>query len=209
MALRRRPPSRGALPRLLVVCEGHTEADYLRHLARELSIGTDRLVIEAGVGVPRSVVQRAVGLMKAEQTRARRERESWLAYAEVWAVIDRDDHPNFQEATAQAAANGVRLAISNPCIELWLLLHFIDLRRYTDRSVLQSTLGNHLPEFDKRIGQKLFATLKGGRADASRRAADIDAWHGTRGTRGDNPSTQFYELVRSLEMAGRDRRLRG
>ena len=35
---------------------------------------------------------------------------------------------------ASAGANGIRLAISNPCFELWLILHFQDHTAWLDNT---------------------------------------------------------------------------
>jgi hypothetical protein len=43
---------------------------------------------------------------------------------EAWCLFDRDEHGEVDTAVAEASRNGVRVAVSHPCIELWLLLHF-------------------------------------------------------------------------------------
>ncbi len=46
---------------------------------------------------------------------------------ELWLVIDVDDRAGALDAiTAAAEEQGFRTAVSNPCIELWLLLHHTD-----------------------------------------------------------------------------------
>ena len=52
---------------------------------------------------------------------------------EYWCVFDVDVHPYLREATALAKSNGIKLAISNPCIELWFLLHFANQTAYIER----------------------------------------------------------------------------
>ena len=37
-----------------------------------------------------------------------------------WAVFDRDEHPNFDEAVALCDSKSVRVGRSNPCFEVWL-----------------------------------------------------------------------------------------
>ena len=63
---------------------------------------------------------------KKAQDAARREDDENLAYDAVWCVFDVDEHPQIADARQMARANGIELAISNPCFELWLLLHFRD-----------------------------------------------------------------------------------
>ncbi len=45
---------------------------------------------------------------------------------QVWAVFDRDTHPNFSEAVRLCKENNVFVGRSNPCFEVWLILHFQD-----------------------------------------------------------------------------------
>jgi len=52
---------------------------------------------------------------------------------QLWALLDTDhwikrNHvAGLNEARAVARQNGIRLAMSNPCFDLWLLLHHMDL----------------------------------------------------------------------------------
>ncbi|MGH3940412.1 MAG: RloB family protein, partial [Pseudonocardiaceae bacterium] len=46
-----------------------------------------------------------------------------------WCVFDVEwpkNHPNLKQAIQLARDHNIRLAISNPCFELWLILHFED-----------------------------------------------------------------------------------
>jgi hypothetical protein len=42
-----------------------------------------------------------------------------------WLVFDEDQNPDTQLVILQAKKSGISCAYSNPCFELWLLLHFI------------------------------------------------------------------------------------
>lgn len=54
-------------------------------------------------------------------------------YDERWLVLDTDhctsgSHlPGFLEALSEAKQNGIKIALSKPCFELWLLLHHIEV----------------------------------------------------------------------------------
>ena len=75
--------------------------------------------------------------MKREAERvAKRQRDSYLAFDEVWCVHDVDDHPRLDEARIMARDNDISLAVSNPCFELWLLLHFREDPGMQDRETL-------------------------------------------------------------------------
>ncbi len=89
---------------------------------------------------------------------------------------------------------GVRLAVSNPCFELWLLLHFADHRTtcpsYRD---LRPKLIKHVPGYDKcRLD---FAQYEPGVPDAERRGEGLEP-SGLDHDR--NPSTGVWKLVRQV-----------
>jgi hypothetical protein len=46
-------------------------------------------------------------------------------------MFDRDEHPNFARAIDLADRHGIKLAMSNPCLELWFILHFEDQTAYS------------------------------------------------------------------------------
>lgn len=45
-------------------------------------------------------------------------------YPQVWVLFDRDDHLSIPEARQLADKEGIRIAYSHPCFELWRLLHY-------------------------------------------------------------------------------------
>jgi hypothetical protein len=114
-------------------------------------------------------------------------------FDEVWCVVDTDE---FDVAKAAKLADKlkVRLAVSNPCFELWLLLHFDDhqgaMRSYRD---LLPKLIRHVPGYDKcRLD---FAHYDSGVADALQRAERLDP---SGREHGRNPSTGVWKLVRQV-----------
>jgi hypothetical protein len=51
-------------------------------------------------------------------------------WPQVWVLFDRDSHESIPEAMRLAEKEGVRVAYSYPCFELWRLLHYTN---YTSR----------------------------------------------------------------------------
>ncbi len=189
----------GAVPpfaRIAVVCEGEvTEPKYLNALkGAELASSAHIIEVKGGVGVPLTVVRRAVKLKKGGN------------YDEVWCVFDVDDHPKLPEALDQACANGLRLAVSNPCFELWGLLHFQDQRSELGRKQLCSKLKKHLPGYKKALA---FEKLDPNRELALRRAAGLDRMHrNDKKPPSSNPSTGVAALVEKIAGLGRAARLK-
>jgi RloB-like protein len=111
-------------------------------------------------------------------------------YDQVWCVLDVDDF-DFGEALAAAHRNDINLAISNPCFELWLLLHHVDVTvalQGASNSLLR--LKRIVPEYDK--SDLRFEDFAEGIPDAVQRArllSDDDA------PLGPYPSTGMWRLV--------------
>jgi hypothetical protein len=179
----------------LIVCEGtRTEPGYFNELRHTERIPIE-LVISPG-GVPKTLVERAVELKNAAKKDAKTRQDVNLLYDEVWCVFDIDEHPAVPDAKQQARDNGIELAISNPCFELWIVLHFRDQRAHIDRAVVQRDCAKYLPDYEKAVP---FAKLHPNYDAAVRRALDLDAWQQTRGAEGSNPSTGVHKLTQKIK----------
>ncbi|WET83152.1 RloB family protein [Amycolatopsis sp. QT-25] len=99
---------------MLVVCGAEaTEPGYFEGLKRARRNPALTIKIKAKRGDPDAVVKYAAGMRdRAEGT-----------YDEVWCVVDVDEF-DLDRAAATARRLRIELAISNPCFEFWLLLHF-------------------------------------------------------------------------------------
>lgn len=122
-------------------------------------------------------------------------RDSFLAFDEVWCVFDIDEHPNLNDARQLANARGVELASSNPCFELWLLLHFREQPGAQDRQHVQRMLRTHLPEYEKKVD---FRDVVAGLGDAVQRGRQLYEEAAVAGEAGRNPTTEVFRLVESL-----------
>ncbi|XVV02098.1 RloB family protein [Actinosynnema sp. CA-248983] len=104
-------------------------------------------------------------------------------FDEVWCVLDVDDF-DMAKAVASAHRAGVKLAVSDPCFEVWLLLHFREHTAYVqDAKAAQKLLVRHVPGYHKKIDFAVFAANVG---DAIARAKLSGP---------DNPSTGVWRLV--------------
>jgi len=192
--------------RLLIVCEGKiTEPKYLAALRYEHKNRLVDIEFVPDGGVPKTLVEYAVERKRGADKEARRTRDSFYKYDEVWCVFDVDEHPRLAEAKQQATDNGLILAISNPCFELWLLLHFRDQTAELSRAEAQRACRDYIPGYQKTVPSDRVSPLY---SEAVRRAVALDNWQKTRDNVGGNPSSGIYHLTERVRELGRDAFLR-
>jgi len=146
-------------------------------------------------GEPKQVVEIAKAEKQKADKRAREEQDENLRFDEVWWVVDVDEHERLHEAKDVAQANGIRLAISNPCFELWLVLHFRESPGCQHRHDIQKLTRNFLPGFDKGVD---FLDLGQGYQDAVQRAKRLEQDAHAMGEAGRCPSTAVFHLTESI-----------
>lgn len=202
---RERRPARRAAPkqprhRILVVCEGQvTEPSYFfafrdwcRNPRVEVSIPKEH-------GTPRTLVELALAIKRAAEARAHAERDENLAFDEVWCAYDVDEHPKLNDARQLAQAHGIELAISNPCFELWLLLHFRESPGARHRHDVQALLATFLPGYEKHPDMAL---VLHGYEKAKERAERLDKDAADMGEAGRNPTATVHLLTESIRGVG-------
>ncbi len=149
--LKRAKAKREPKRRFIIYCEGeNTEPGYFRALQH--SFGRDAL-IELDIiptGQPMPVALRATTRAEAEglTKRSRAHKDSFEERDQIWAVFDRDEHTDFDEAVAICASKNVRVGRSNPCFEVWLILHEQDFHRPDHSRAVCRHLHTLRPEYD-------------------------------------------------------------
>jgi len=192
----RRKPVQLPRRRLLVVCEGErTEPEYIRGFERLARNATVEIEIPPDRGDPKRLVEIAREMSRSARLAAVRHDDSFLAFDEVWCVFDRDEHVRFDEAISMARGNRILLAVSNPCVELWLLLHFRDSPGARHRRDVQLLLRHHLPSYNKHLD---FKEVAHGVQQATDRARRLDRDAEAMGEAGRNPTTGFFRLTDSI-----------
>lgn len=140
-------------PRRLFVLflEGsRTEPAYFAALARARRGALIEIEPHPGAGVPYTIAEKAVERARVLglHPKSRRRKHSFEVHDEVWAVFDRDEHPRFNEAVELCRVHGIGVGRSDPCFELWLVLHEQDHDRPDDRHAMQARLKALRPEYD-------------------------------------------------------------
>ncbi len=193
--IRRTSRSRGTrtpAARVVVATEGVlTEPEYLKVLNHVYGIQSLRLVPIGIGGDPRAVVERAIEERKKVSGDPLAKRDTF------WAMFDRDNHSRFDQAKDLARSHGICLAVSNPCFELWGILHFRDQDAHLDRTDCQRVLKTLCPGYGK-DGVKIFddqSVIKGGYERAVERAKKLLQRREEEGNPEGNPSTSVHYLT--------------
>jgi hypothetical protein len=188
--LRRQVGVRAPRKTLLVFCEGgRTEPEYLMALRREPSV---REVAAVDIRIDAdSAGFKPLGLVQKAITARRRSAREYGEIDEFLCVFDvewPDNHPRLKEAGKLAADNGIRLAVSNPCFELWLALHFVEQDAWLDNDAARRLRRRHDGRADKGLDP---APYMAARRAAAERAQRLERRHGECGTDfpHDNPSS--------------------
>ncbi|WP_083792818.1 RloB family protein [Kribbella flavida] len=191
--LKRTTANRPERRTVVVFCEGEaSEPDYINALKRlpEVRANTAlNVVIDPTCGVPLTLVRAA-----AEKLNDPEIDECWCVFDVEWP----QNHPHLHRALKLAADKGIRVAVSNPCFELWLVLHHRDQAAFLDNKSAEA-LSRQL---DGRSGKRLDgARYMALRQDASRRAAALVTRHRRNGTQfpNDNPSSSMHEFLAAVE----------
>lgn len=120
----RRAPFRQSKPTILIATEGkETEPLYFDELKSRYR---DVVTVLVSVGkTGQTNPQRVLKRLQQEISK----RASWTRRDQAWLVVDTDQWTAAERQeieTAIAQDSRLHLASSNPCFELWLLLHFRD-----------------------------------------------------------------------------------
>lgn len=172
-----------------------TEPSYIEGFVRKIRNAAVEVRIHGEQGDPRKLVEMAKREKQQAIARAKRQDDDFLAFDEVWCVFDRDQHDRFEDACQMARDNQLALAVSNPCFELWLLLHFRDSPGAQHRDRVQKMLKKSLPEYDKHFD---FERVADGVEQATKRARHLDQEAESMGEIFRNPTTGVYRLIESI-----------
>lgn len=176
---------------IVIAMEGaETEPRYFNELkpSRESVVQIKLVPNPNHKSSPKEVFQRLKNAFKAYS----RQDEGWL-------VIDRDAHLEAELVTVHRDAReaGFKIAMSNPCFELWLYFHLRDPRPFNDRHDCQRRLAEVLPDYSpdskgKYDARKLLVGLN----QAIRRAKNTDT--DSQDTWPRHQATRVYQLIERI-----------
>lgn len=177
-----------------------TEPIYLKHWERKHREHVV-LTIDPFRGTPAALIDRAIDAKAAALKESKRGRGP--GYDQVWCVFDIDEHPDVDLAIRRAAGGGIEIAVSNPCIELWFILHGADQTAAIDRHAAQKHC-EAMFGFNKSPAPKHLDALDAGYEKAMGRARELDDKHDKDGSPPDsNPSSGLWRLLEAIRTARR------
>ncbi len=175
----------------LIVCEGQkTERIYFNKY-RQRNSG---LKIET----PGSSVTDPNSLVDFTRSQIKKYNIDFNSGDQAWCVFDADQNSeeNIERAKKLAIAENIKLCLSNPCFELWYILHFRYFDQRISTSELQDEIKSHIPNYDK--VKDYFDTLLSKRNSAIKNANKLNCKHSELISISSNPSTQVVELVKEM-----------
>lgn len=182
------------------MCEGETENTYLEAARIHYGLTSTEVVVAENTkgSAPISVVECA-----EERAKERG------GYDHIYCVFDRDGHDSFDRARnkirdlAGRTRNPlpIREAISVPCFELWVLLHFVqtDAPFENCAAVIARIRNPHLRGYEKaddKIARELMARIDAALANGRWLAGRAEMV-------GDNPSTSVHQLIEHMTTVAR------
>ncbi|AFZ27909.1 hypothetical protein Cylst_5934 [Cylindrospermum stagnale PCC 7417] len=150
--LNRRQPSKKIGQKIIIACEGSkTEPIYFNSIRNELRSPTLEIIVlrHQGKTDPGNIIERLI-----EERQQMKDEKRWSNKDVAWAVFDGDEHIEksraiWDNAINRAKSQNIQLAITNPCFELWYLIHFQEHLGQINRDKLAKLLEKHIPDYDK------------------------------------------------------------
>jgi len=190
--LKRKVANRPERKTVVIFCEGEaSEPDYINGLKRLPSVHSNTAInieVDPRQGVPLTLVRLAIGRAADDEVD-----ECWCVFDVEWPK----NHPNLKQAVQLARDHNIRLAISNPCFELWLILHFEDQTAFLDTDEAEG----RSRKLDGRSGKRINADQYiPHRHAAALRASSLSCRHERDQTLfpHDNPSSTMSDLLTAI-----------
>ena len=156
LARQKRP--RALKTRFVLFCEGaNTEPEYFKALVRLLKLRMVDVETVPAAGDPLGIAKMAAKWKSNKHQRVGNI-DTYEKGDQVWAVFDRDQHERFEEAVSLCERQGISVARSNPCFEIWLILHHEDCHGPRSSVEAQQRLAQLCPEYDRNGSKRVDAT---------------------------------------------------
>ena len=201
----RRAPTRQPKVRFTLFCEGrNTEPQYFRAVKNRDNGSLISIQFGDKGRAPITLAEKAVKIIKSPGLPRGRggRRNLFEEQDQVWVVFDRDEHERFDEAVSLCERNGIGVARSNPCFEVWSILHMVDYARQDDRHRVKNEFRRLLSEHGLESEEKVsFEKLMTAVEDAEERAEKLNRRRREEGQPYGRPSTTVGDLTKAIRKA--------
>lgn len=193
---KRKENLRRELKLFLIICEGEkTERTYFKEFRRRNN-GVRIEVPNCSYKDPLNLTKFAKKMKSAYDIDLKRGDR-------ICCVLDVDNNKNdvIKKTKRDADGNNIDMILSNPCFELWYILHFeYSTAHMSANQVLQKLKRKYITDYQK--NQSYFNQLKPHLSKAIENAQKLNNFHEKNLTplfsTGSNPSTQVFNLVRQI-----------
>lgn len=185
-------------PIVLIALEDTKSAKYyISELARDYGV-SKRIEFVPPKGTNPKNVLKAINIhsVKASEIESR------------WLVFDKDDYSKVEinGTISSAQANRINVAFSNESYELWILLHFEDVKSHITRKEINKRLNRYFKEkynieYSK-ASREVYSLIKSNQEVAINRAKELYSEYLNNHGYIDylcNPLTTFYKLVEHIK----------
>ena len=163
-------------PNYFVFCEGDTEVYYVGMLRSCYRLPIHIITKKTLLNITPSLIERC----KAVYVQTKDDRTYLMYDLDVTTMLER----------LQKIQNATMLC-SNPCFELWLLLHYSEQKTELTSSECVNRLANYIKQYKKgRLSKEVQQSLMENQTTAIERARKLAAYG--------NPSTTVYLLLEDL-----------
>ena len=179
----------------LIICEGEKTERLYFNKYRKRNNGLKILTPNTKVTDPRNLVKFAKSQIQ----------KYWIDFDygdQVWCVFDADNNTpaNLAAARQSAEQSNINLCLSNPCFELWYLLHYTYHYTPISTSDLLQKLTKYIPNYNKL--KAYFESLFDKRGGAIIIARKLNKQHSDSGVEllslASSPSTFIVELIQQI-----------
>jgi hypothetical protein len=167
-------------PIFLVFCEGKTEKAYVNFLKQKYHLPIKIVAKDTG----QSISEKFIRNHKREIQRGNYSKED-----KVFLMYDID---SAEILTRLRNIPETIILASNPCIELWFLIHYRNQNAHISSSQCVHDLKEFNPEYEKgKLNRNLESAFDSGQSEAVRRAEGKIEYS--------NPSSTVYKFIQELE----------
>jgi hypothetical protein len=196
---RRLVKTRSERRKVWIVCEGpKTEKKYFESFRSQKEIRYANIEIYSISGKNTD----PLGIVKYANSHLKEWGVDFRGGDGVWCVFDVDSNKDqiLRESYDLAMRKNVQIALSNPCIELWFLIHYQDQHAGLERDQAKSEFKKFQPRYDGEVNNTSLNPLL---PKAIERAKHLNDMHDRAGrklvTTESNPSSQIFRLIEFIQ----------